>query len=134
VSGFRKQHIDTVKSKHGVAPGWNGGGGLSADLDRAAARRAEQAIGEPLHVHKEEASVSYTSSQRVKLTVYTAGAKGRSSKGVRLKLPHDIVVRLGSKVENLTFDVELDEDGIFLRPVNGKQPPDVVVPSWASGA
>jgi hypothetical protein len=131
MSGFRKPHVDTVKSKHGVAPGWTGG--LSADLDRAAARRAELAIGESLPSHKEE-PVSYTSSQRVKLVIYTAGAKGKSSKGVRLKLPNDIVARLGSKVASLTFDVELDEDGIFLRPVNGKSSPDIVVPSWASGA
>lgn len=144
---YRRQHVDTVKSKHGVADGWpvpsktNGKSSLSDDLDRAAARRAASLVAEPYSLEQslatrppqeKKTTMSYTSSERVKLVVYTsgvAGANGKRQQGVRVKLPKDIVARLGKKPDDLVFDVEIDDDGILLRPTNGRAA-DVELPTW----
>lgn len=127
--------------RNSVAPGWPVPPvtPLAADLDRAAARRAAERLAEPFvpppatsESSKEQASMSYTSAQRVKVKVVNPiSGPGKGAKFARIKLPNDIVVRLGPKIEDIAFDVELDDEGIFLRPSNGRASTSVEVPSWA---
>jgi hypothetical protein len=88
----------------------------------------------PDFTHREKEpmpNASFVSAERVTPQVFKGWA-GRSATAVvtiRLKLPQDIVRRVGDRLEGIMFDVELGDEGILYRPADAAPRP-VSLPAW----
>lgn len=69
----------------------------------------------------------FVSAERV--TFKRTGAPG-GGHGIRVKLPQDIVRRIGDRLEGVAFDVELNDDGILFRPATATSGRPVALPAW----
>lgn len=79
------------------------------------------------HVGRREMQESFVSAERV--TFKRTGAPG-GGHGIRVKLPQDIVRRVGDRLEGVAFDVELNDDGILFRPATATSGRPVSLPAW----
>lgn len=69
----------------------------------------------------------FVSAERV--TFKRTGAPG-GGHGIRVKLPQDIVRRIGDRLEGVAFDVELNDDGILFRPATATSGRPINLPAW----
>lgn len=77
-----------------------------------------------------QTEATFVSSQRIQAK--KLGVPGGKTEHARLKLPTDIIDAIGlNKLIAMTFEVELNDEGILFRPA-GTRP--TRLPSWASGA